>query len=169
MIDPNAAYESARWTSFFSTEASASAALTGLLFVAVSINLPHIIANRLLTARAVKALLTVIGILLAATLCLVPAQPGNVLGTELTVLGVFIWIGITLAERRSSHGNPYVGKLQQIFLAAVAQCSALPLIAAGVSLILNRDGGLYWLVAGVLISFLAVFLDAWVLLIEILR
>jgi hypothetical protein len=169
MIDPSVAYETARWTSFFSTEASASAALTGLLFVAVSINITEIIANRLLTARAIKALLTVVGVLLAATLCLVPAQPHSVLGIELTVLGALIWIGISFAEHRSAHSNPYVGKWQRLFLATLAHGSVIPLIICGVSLILSRGGGLYWLVAGVLISFFAVFLDAWVLLIEILR
>ena len=51
----------------------------------------------------------------------------------------------------------------------LVQMAALPVVVCGVSLVCGRGGGLYWLVAGVVLSFVCALLDAWVLLIEILR
>jgi hypothetical protein len=51
----------------------------------------------------------------------------------------------------------------------ITQVAVLPLLAAGVSLLLHAGGGLYWLVPGVVLCLVVAVLDAWVLLIEILR
>lgn len=51
----------------------------------------------------------------------------------------------------------------------MTQLAVLPLLAAGVSLLLGAGGGLYWLVPGVILCLVVAVLDAWVLLIEILR
>jgi hypothetical protein len=74
MLGSEFAYTPTQWSSFLSAEVSASAALTGLLFVAVSINLARILASRQLTPRVAKALVMLVGILFAASLCLVPGQ-----------------------------------------------------------------------------------------------
>jgi hypothetical protein len=165
----HAAYNPAQWSTFFSAEAGASAALTGLLFVALSINLPTIIANPLLTSRSAKALATLVGVLLAATLGLVPGQPAAILGYELLPIAITIWIAITITQRASLHNNPYVGRARKIVHGILAQLSVLPAIVCSVSLIINRGGGLYWLVAAVTFSFIAALFDTWVLLIEIQR
>jgi modulator of FtsH protease len=169
MVNSGVAYDPAQWAVFFSAEASASAALIGLLFVAVSINLPSIVSNPLLTARAAKALSTLAGVLFAATLCLVPGQSKTFLGLELLLVEAVIWIMITICQRASARGNRYMSRQQKIWHAILAQCSCIPLMIGGVSLVIGHDGGLYWLVAGVIISFIAALLDAWVLLIEIQR
>jgi hypothetical protein len=169
MFDPDVAYAPALWSSFFSAEVGASAALTGLLFVAVSINLSKIVGLPHLTPRAAKALATLVGILFAASFCLAPGQPREQLGWELIGTGVLAWAAITFAQYRHSRGNPYVGKVQIWFDRVLVQMAALPVVLCGVSLLCGRGGGLYWLVAGVLLSFLSALLDAWVLLVEILR
>jgi hypothetical protein len=51
----------------------------------------------------------------------------------------------------------------------VCQMAALSFVIAGVVLLIFGTGGLYWIVAATLLSFLAAFTDAWVLLIEINR
>jgi hypothetical protein len=51
----------------------------------------------------------------------------------------------------------------------LAQGAVLLLLIAGVSLLLLTGGGLYWLVPAVLLCMLDAVLDAWVLLVEILR
>ena len=51
----------------------------------------------------------------------------------------------------------------------IAQAAVLPLMVAAVSLLLRAGGGLYWLVPGVVLCLVIAVLDAWVLLIEILR
>jgi hypothetical protein len=163
------AYMPAQWSGFLSAEVGASAALTGLLFVAVSINLAKIIAFPHLTPRAAKALVTLVGILFAASLCLVPGQSKNLLGAELVVVGIAAWIMITVTQRAHSRGNPYINRSQKLLHGVLAELSAIPIAVCGVSLLCSRGGGLYWLVPAVIISFASALLDAWVLLIEIQR
>lgn len=163
------AYDAARWTSFFSAETSASAALTGLLFVAISINLLRIVANPALAARSLKALVTLAAILLISFLCLVPGQSTRVLGVEIAILGVLHWTAGTVLQYKSVHNNPYVGRKARVYNILVTHASALPIVLAGRSLVVGRGGGLYWLVGGTVICFLAALMDAWVLLIEIQR
>jgi hypothetical protein len=162
-------YSPALWSNFLSAQVSASAALTGLLFVAISINLPQIISSPHLTPRAAKALVTLAGVLFAASLCLVPGQSLTALGWELILLGVVLCVPITVLQRGASRKNPYIDRAEQVLHWALAEASALPLIVCGVSLLALRGGGLYWLVASVIISFISALLDAWVLLIEIKR
>ena len=153
----------------FAAETSVSAGLTGLLFVAISINLSDILLNPALTSRAAKALSTLVEVLLVASLCLVPGQSGMLLGSELVVVGTFGWVLITRWQRAATHGNPYIGPVQRVGLDALTQGSSLPMIVGGVSLMAGRGEGLYWLVAGLIGSLIAALLDAWVLLVEIKR
>lgn len=169
MLNPATAYDAASWTSFFSAETSASAALTGLLFVAISINLQQIVKNPFLAARALKALVTLSAILLIAFLCLVPGQSARVLAAEIAVIGLLFWASGTVLQHRSVHKNPYIGRGARIFHMVLAHASAAPIILAALSLVRAHGLGLYWLVAGTVISFLSALLDAWVLLIEIQR
>jgi hypothetical protein len=169
MLGSEFAYTPTQWSIFLSAEVGASAALTGLLFVAVSINLARIISSPQLTPRVAKALVTLIGILFAASLCLVPGQSKNLLGSELVVLGAFDWVVITLMLRAHSHGNAYISRSQKWLYGVLAQMATIPLILCGASLLCLRGGGLYWLVVAVLLSFASSLIDAWVLLIEIQR
>jgi hypothetical protein len=163
------AYDAARWISFFSAETSASAALTGLLFVAISINLQQIVKNQFLVARALKALVTLTAILFLSFLCLVPGQSIRALAAEIAVLGLLLWISAAILQHKSVHNNPYVSHKARVFHMLLAHASGLPIILAARSLLVARGGGLYWIVAATLICFLSALLDAWVLLIEIQR
>ena len=51
----------------------------------------------------------------------------------------------------------------------LSQAATLPVLIAGVSLLLEAGGGLYWLVPGVLFSLIVAVFNTWVLLVEILR
>lgn len=163
------AYDAARWGNFFSAESSASAALTGLLFVALSINLQQIVKNPLLAARSLKALITLSAILLLSLLCLVPGQSPRVLGVEIGIVGLLLWAAAALLQYRSVHKNPYIGRGARIFHMVLAHASGLPMILAARSLFIARGIGLYWILVGTLICFVSALLDAWVLLIEIQR
>ncbi|HEX4284876.1 MAG TPA: hypothetical protein VHZ28_07270 [Terracidiphilus sp.] len=164
-----AAYNPALWSPLFSALISASAALAGLIFVAVSINLARIVGQRWLVPRAAKALVTLAGVLLPSIACLIPLQGNWALGTELTVLGGMLWIAATGTHRAASHENPYVTGRQKVLQSVLTQLSSIPFPAAGLSLLFGWGGGLYWLVAGAVFAFMAALMDGWVLLIEILR
>jgi len=60
-------FVTAGWENFVVAEAGASAALTGLLFVAVSINLTRILSFPHLPGRAAQAVMVVLSVLLVST------------------------------------------------------------------------------------------------------
>ena len=70
--------------------AGAAAALTGLIFVAVSINLAQILNDRRLPIRAAETLSVLLGLPLLSVFILVPGQPRAALGTEIGVLGLLM-------------------------------------------------------------------------------
>jgi len=51
----------------------------------------------------------------------------------------------------------------------VTQAATLPVVVAGVSLLVGAGGGLYWLVPGVVFSLVVAVVNAWVLLVEVVR
>jgi len=148
---------------------SASAALTGLIFVAVSINLRQIVGQDNLISRSAKALFTLAGMLVMSTLCLVPSHRPLVLGMELIVLGTVLWLSTTRAQWLAAHQNPYGSRGQRLLHFLLTQASSIPVLVAGGSLVVGVGGGLYWLVAAAVFSLVAALIDAWVLLIEIQR
>jgi hypothetical protein len=67
------AYSPADWQSFYVAVVGAAAALTGLLFVAVSINLANILKeDSMLPTRAAETLGALLFVMVAAALTLVP-------------------------------------------------------------------------------------------------
>ncbi len=80
------------WTDFFVAEAGAAAALAGLLFVAISINLTRILEFRHLPTRAIEALLALLSVLVVATFALVPAQSTRAYASEIGGTGLVIWV-----------------------------------------------------------------------------
>ena len=80
------AYTTEGWGELFLADAGASAALAGLLFVAVSINLDRIIALRGLPGAALGAIALLVAVLLVSTFGLVPGQPRWLLAGEVLVV-----------------------------------------------------------------------------------
>jgi len=62
------------WESFFVAQVGASAAVAGLVFVGVSINLDKILKYVGLPARAMEALVVLILVLVTSSLMLVPGH-----------------------------------------------------------------------------------------------
>lgn len=120
----------------FVAEAGASAALAGLLFVALSINLERILKGSGLPGRAGEAIVLLLTVLVVSTFGLVPGQSPRVLGAEVLGFGLLPWlilIGIHVdAVRR--HAGPSRGFLVRRIV--LAQGAVLPLLIAGVSLLL---------------------------------
>lgn len=163
------AYNPADWTGFFSAQVGASAGLAGLIFVAVSINLAQIVKETHLVSRSAKALLSLMGVLFASSLCLIPNLNRAILGYELTALGVAIWAGTTLSQYGAARKNSYVSMRVKVFHFVLTEVSAIPFVVGGLSLVWGYGGGLDWLAAGAIFSLANALFDAWVLLIEIQR
>jgi hypothetical protein len=77
-----AAYSSEPWHELFVGVAGAAAALTGLLFVSLSINLQHILGQVWLPRRAALTLVLLFETLVIAIVGLVPGQSPTTLGVN---------------------------------------------------------------------------------------
>ncbi len=162
------------WHDFFLAQAAATATLTGLVFVAVSINLHKIVSDPSsgLAGRAGEALILLVGVLTVSVLVLVPAQGAGLLGAEVLVVGLAAWGWIvTIQLPRLREWGTMRADLRGPFVLRVVlgQVATLTLVIAGVAVLWVGPGGLYWLVAGTVFSIVAALFEAWVLLVEINR
>ena len=156
------------WHDFFVATAGASAALTGLIFVGVSINLSRILSTPTLPDRASISMILLLTILIVAILLLVPYKSIRIPGTEVLIVGLVIWSGVVLTDLRI-HGNKKK-QFRRLYTLNIIfnQVAILPYIICGISLMRGDLNG-YWLLAAMVFSFIKASLDAWVLLIEINR
>jgi modulator of FtsH protease len=163
------AYDISGWGNFLVAEVGAAAALSGLIFVAVSINLSKILAAPNLPRRAGQAIAMLMAVLVAATLLLVPGQSSDAMGWEILSVGLAALALPTVMQlvRLWGRGEKVAGRV--IVNGLVSQLPTLPFVVAGLSLLVRAGGGLYWLVPAVVGSFIAGTLYGWVLLVEILR
>ncbi len=158
-----------QWANYFIATAGAAAALAGLLFVGVSLNLTKILSLPHLPGRALGSLVLLTNILLSGSFCLVPGQSTFWLGCELLLLGVFVWsfnLRLDLAMFRLVDKKFLGRNIQNLVF---GQLAILPYIVAGILLLNGCTTGFYLLVPGITFSFIKAMVDAWVLLIEINR
>ena len=154
----------AGWDNFFVAEVGASAALTGLLFVAVSINIGQILKYPHLPVRAIEALTTLLCVLVVGSWALVPGQSAVTLGLEIFATGLSVWM-IQTAGLIYTRKSGYEGAIRIFF----NQAPSVPFIVAGLAIAHGSAGGIYWTVVGTLLSILSGVYCAWILLVEIQR
>ena len=160
-------YAPAAWHEFFDGAMGASAALLGLLFVAISINLKLILQHRHLPGRAAGTLGTLLSVLVVCSFGLAPGQSNRTLGVEILATGAVvatqaIWVSVG----KRSEGDPLSWTLGNL---PILLFPALAFVGGGCSLIVGSGGGLYWILAGTVLAFVGTSLNAWVFLVEILR
>jgi hypothetical protein len=161
------AYDPSAWTDLFVATAGASAALTGLVFVAVSINIQQILRFPGLPERAMETLTLLMGAVVVSIVALIPNQGATALGVELLVIGAGLIAAVTVLSGRSLAANPRRSwRLERLISAYLG---TVPFAIGGVSLLAETGGGLYWVVGGVLGALISAVINAWVLLVEILR
>jgi hypothetical protein len=83
------------WESFYLMVGGAAAALTGLIFVAVSLYTRSVMGSRLLRDRAWSSIALLMSQLFMAMAVLVPSQPRPQLGLEIDLIALF-WVYRTL-------------------------------------------------------------------------
>jgi hypothetical protein len=168
------AYTSSHWSEFATAHVGASAALLGLVFVGLTINLREVVHSRSLVNRAAEAVILLGSALATSTAVLIPGQRRGALSAELIVLGVATFGVVLLLQRGITMQPPEPGKggppPVSVLLRRVMGLGAPALFAlAGVSVAATAGGGLYWWVLALLTAYVGALANAWVLLIEILR
>jgi modulator of FtsH protease len=161
-------YQPAEWHDLFVAMAGASAALTGLIFVAVSINLAQILKFRALPVRAAETLSVLLGLLLLSVFMLVPGQSSVALGLEILLLGTVLAAGLLWGRLRLPR-EPNQPRIWTVFPLVAILTGSVPMIVAGISLLAQAGGGLYWLAAELILGLTGAVFNAWILLVEIQR
>jgi hypothetical protein len=165
-LSMNVGYAPGMWTVLYGVVAGAAATLAGLLFVALTVNLPRILPDASHLARAREALGGLLSLMVMAILVLIPGQPHAALGGELLGLAAIlaaVSVGLqqqTIRRLHPGRRNLWVLRMLPVNLATAA------IAVTGISLITGSGGGLYWLAATVLIYFLRSALNAWTLVVE---
>jgi TRAP-type C4-dicarboxylate transport system permease small subunit len=157
------------WDSFFTAEVGASAALAGLIFVGISINLRQILALPTITNRAFQALLVLVGSLSIESLMLVPGQSTAAQGVEVLVVALALVFALNWLEWSSWKVVPKETRRNLRAHSVELQFPAAFAVIAGALLVVGNSSAVYWLVPATLASFLLAIIEAWVITVEILR
>jgi hypothetical protein len=161
------AYSAAAWHDFFMAAVGASAALLGLLFVSLSINIQTILKYPYLPGRAAATLGILLVVLVVCFFGLAPNEGTTAYGWVIVAVsslsaGQTVWTSI----RRWRSGDRLswtLGSFAQLLLPVLA------ILIGGVSLLAGSGGGIYWILVGTALVFVSASVNAWVLLVEILR
>ena len=159
----------AEWGGFFAASAGAAAGLTGLIIVAMSVNIATIIAIPSMTSRAGATIATLVLAVVASIAALVPGQPLWLYGVEVLVFGAAAAVFAVDSAVRVISVRPRGSRWGGVPKSAVVIAQVLPYLVGGVLLVTGAESGLGWVAAGIVLVFVGSVLNAWVLLVEILR
>jgi hypothetical protein len=157
-------YQSAAWHDFGVTVGGLAGALTGLLFVALSIKSDAIAQSRSLSSRAAQTLLAFVTPALAAVTMVAP-QPAGALGGELIALAAACGAAMYVLDRRAGH-HAEIRAARYVERIAPNLITPVLFAVAGITLLADAGGGLYWLVPGVVASLLGGVIGAWLFLLQ---
>jgi len=161
-----------KWDTFATVAGGAAAGLTGLLFVAVSIQIGVIAKSAELRNRAAQTLGLFLTVLFIALLLSIPDQSKRLLGVELLVLALLTGAGHLVLDARAKvdtdPGDRAAHAVAKILdtVAPNAVTSAL-LVVAGLLLVFGLGAGLYVSVAPVFTGLGGGVVSAWLLLTKI--
>jgi len=153
------------WLSFGEALAPVAGALTGLLFVALSVNRDVFAGSRSLSYRAGETLvLFMISVLVAVVL--VAPQPPTALGWELLAVAVVSGAILFILDRRAGHATR-AGVARYVERFSPNMITAVLVAVAGLTFLLKAGGGLYWLIPAAVASLLGGVVNAWQFLVRV--
>ena len=157
-------YTTTAWLGFGEAIAAVAGALTGLLFVALSVRSDAVAASRGIASRAAQTLVLFMTSVLVAVLLVAP-QPSAALGSELLAVALVSGTALLILDRRAGHAEG--GVLRYIERFSPNMITAVLVAVAGATFLVKAGGGLYWLIPAVVASLLGGVVNAWMFLVKV--
>jgi hypothetical protein len=159
-------YQPAEWHDFFVVTGGGAAALAGLVFVAMSINLDVVAPNSTHRGRAINMLTGFTAAFAICALALMGGQSHQAVGTEWLVVATVALVIYVLNYVQAAKRGGITAELRPDRLAAGVTCYAAQIVGA-VFLILGYVAGLYVAAVALIVLFALVISGAWLLLVAV--
>lgn len=166
-------YSTEGWGDLFLAAAGATAALSGLIFVGLSVNIRTVldidkqVRSNFLTGRAIEALVALLSVLVISLVALTPTIARGVLAAFILLTAATSAISPVRAVLASRSQRQLT--VATAWRLVTATSLTLTLLAAGATLAAGHGGGLDWLPASFVLAVAVAAINAWILLVEILR
>ena len=157
MVDT--AYSPGEWGNFAIGLTTAGGALTGLVFVAVSVRVNDVLGDAFHRRRAESTFVILLSTLTASLLLLVPSQGRVAVGIEILLIGAVL-------VYRAVHTWPIVRsslRREAVFSYAVGIFAHVLLCLGAISLLAQIAGGLYIVAGALVLELVRALSDIWVL------
>jgi len=153
------------WLGFGEALAAIAGALTGLLFVALSVKSAVLAASRRLSSRAAQTLVLFMTSVLVAALLVAP-QPAAALGWELLAAAAVTGFALFILDRRAGHAtDPGVARYIERF--SPNTITAVLVGVAGLTFLLKAGGDRYWLIPAAMTSLVGGVINTWLFLVRV--
>jgi modulator of FtsH protease len=153
------AYSPGEWGNFAIGLTTASGALTGLVFVAVSIRVRDVLDDPFHRRRTESTFVILLATLTASLLLLIPSQGRVAVGLEMLLIGVVLvyravhtWAVVRASLRREAVISYAIGLFAHMLLCLGA-----------ISLLAEAGGGLYIVAGALVLELIRALSDIWVL------
>jgi hypothetical protein len=159
-------YAVVAWRDFAVTTGGLAGALTGLLFVAVSLHSAALAKSVSLSSRAAQTLVLFVTPAISAVVLTAP-QPAAALGGELLATAAVSGTALYVLDRRAGHDLSGGVVVRYIERASPNRLTALLVAVAGASFLVKAGGGLYWMIPAVLAGLVGGVVNAWLFLLKV--
>jgi hypothetical protein len=158
------------WHDYYHVIGDAAAALMGLLFVSLSLNVKEITrkTNHDLQALAAQTFANFLCLVMFALLFVIPDQ--GPLGLGLPMLGIdLIFLVVTARHffRSRHHPSRRWGRVTMTFRFAIPAICFITVMVIAITVLLGNTGGLYWFVPVTILLLWDASLNAWDLLLRL--
>jgi hypothetical protein len=174
------------WSQYFVAEAGAAAALTGLLFVALSFNLERIATDQTWLRRAGTGLIYLAQPVVVSLVALFPTETDTPVAWTLAAAGVVIMAILTRLDPGTAGTQAaappapgFVNSFRNLFARTgherletgarllLTLASSITTVAGAFLLLARSPAGTYILAVGALASLILGLVTAWILLVEV--